>query len=101
MEEMSREMHRHILIEGVTPCVDSGRFAAKRVLGEMCEVGAHAQPHHGTVQVPADAVGAQPGQAYSVHDLLSGAAYTWSEHNYVRLDPKLEPAHVFRVEVIR
>ena len=30
----------HITIEGVTPEVDAGRFAAKRTVGERCQVGA-------------------------------------------------------------
>ena len=33
-------MHEHILIEAVTPCVDNGRYAAKRVVGERCHVTA-------------------------------------------------------------
>jgi len=33
----------------------------------------------------------------TVHDLLSGGTYTWGEHNYVRLDPHDQPAHVLHV----
>jgi starch synthase (maltosyl-transferring) len=33
-------MHRHILIEAITPCVDGGRYAAKGVVGEPCVVEA-------------------------------------------------------------
>src|SRR6266542_2376583 len=33
-------MHRHILIEAVTPCVDGGRYAAKGIVGEPCIVEA-------------------------------------------------------------
>ncbi len=51
-----------------------------------------------TVTVPCDSVGVAPGQAYVVKDLLSGATYTWSERNYVRLDPQVNPAHILRVE---
>ena len=36
----SPESFAHITIEGVTPEVDAGRFAAKRVIGQPCEVGA-------------------------------------------------------------
>jgi starch synthase (maltosyl-transferring) len=43
-------------------------------------------------------VGAQPGQHYQVTDLLTGASYTWSDHNYVRLDPMVQSAHILRVE---
>jgi starch synthase (maltosyl-transferring) len=55
-------------------------------------------PHHCTAFVPADAVGVAPGQSYRVVDLLTGSPYTWSERNYVRLDPLVEPAHILRVE---
>ena len=34
---------------------------------------------------------------FAVHDELTGETYLWGEHNYVRLDPFSEPAHVFRV----
>jgi starch synthase (maltosyl-transferring) len=50
------------------------------------------------VTVPAAAIGVAPGETYRVRDLLTGAVYTWGEHNYVRLDPQIEPAHVLRVE---
>jgi starch synthase (maltosyl-transferring) len=54
--------------------------------------------HACTALVPPDAVGVTPGQSYSVTDLLTGAAYVWSDHNYIRLDPAVEPAHILRVE---
>lgn len=34
---------------------------------------------------------------YAVHDELTGAVYTWGRHNYVRLDPSAEPAHLLTV----
>jgi len=55
-------------------------------------------PHHCTAIVPADAVGAAPGQRFEVTDLLTGAKYDWGESNYVRLEPQIEPAHILRVE---
>jgi starch synthase (maltosyl-transferring) len=55
-------------------------------------------PHHCTAFVPADAIGVAPGQGYAVTDLLTGARYEWSESNYIRLDPQIEPAHLLRVE---
>jgi starch synthase (maltosyl-transferring) len=56
------------------------------------------QWHDCTVTVPADVSGAAPGETYRVTDLLTGAAYTWGGSNYVRLDPRGEPAHILRVE---
>jgi maltose alpha-D-glucosyltransferase/alpha-amylase len=32
-----------------------------------------------------------------VHDVVTGATYDWGAHNYVRLDPFDQPAHVFTV----
>lgn len=55
-------------------------------------------PHHCTAFVPPDLVGVEPGQRYRVSDLLTGASYDWSDRNYVRLDPQIEPAHILRVE---
>ena len=33
----------------------------------------------------------------AVHDELTGETYVWGKDNYVRLDPFVEPAHVFTV----
>jgi starch synthase (maltosyl-transferring) len=55
-------------------------------------------PHHCTVFVPPDAVGVAPGQGYRVTDLITNNSYDWSERNYVRLDPVVEPAHILRVD---
>src|SRR3954452_1668232 len=35
--------------------------------------------------------------AFTVHDELTGNTWTWGEHNYVRLDPYVEPAHILIV----
>jgi starch synthase (maltosyl-transferring) len=32
-----------------------------------------------------------------VHDEITGQTWTWGEHNYVRLDPYTEPAHILTV----
>ena len=58
-------------------------------------------PQIGSATVRPEVVGVSPGQSYGVTDLLTGARYTWSDRNYIRLDPQVEPAHVFRVEVNR
>ena len=50
-----------------------------------------------TVHVDPVAFGLEPGETYEVHDELSGSSWTWGEWNYVRLDPFVEPAHVFVV----
>jgi starch synthase (maltosyl-transferring) len=60
-------------------------------------------PHnvqHGNAWVPAEEIGLKPGARYEVVDLLTGTNYTWSDKNYVRLDPAVEPAHILRFERI-
>ena len=52
------------------------------------------------VHVDVAALGLDPDEAYEVHDELTGQTWTWGEHNYVRLDPFGEPAHVFAVRRI-
>ena len=58
-------------------------------------------PHHtqaGMVDLRLGQLGLDAEQTYQVHDLLSDARYTWSgARNYVELDPRVVPAHVFRV----
>lgn len=54
----------------------------------------------GIVQVPIWQLGLDNSQPYRVHDLLTGAQYTWKgEWNYVELDPYMLPMHLFRIEI--
>jgi starch synthase (maltosyl-transferring) len=56
-------------------------------------------PQETVVHVPIAELGIGEGEPYVVRDLLTGAKYTWrGERNYVRLDPAVEPAHIFVVE---
>ncbi len=59
-------------------------------------------PHNvqaGIVDLQIHELGLDPGRPFLVHDLLTGASYTWHGwRNYVELDPQLIPAHIFRVE---
>jgi starch synthase (maltosyl-transferring) len=58
-------------------------------------------PHHvqsGWVTLDLDALGLDAEQPFQVHDLLTDARYVWNgPRNYVELDPKGVPAHVFSV----
>ncbi|MPZ87960.1 MAG: DUF3416 domain-containing protein [Nitriliruptorales bacterium] len=41
------------------------------------------------------------GEAYEAHDLLTDTVYVWhGQENYVRLDPQVEPAHVFALRAL-
>ena len=39
-----------------------------------------------------------PGQPYEVEDLVTGAQWTWSDHNFVMLDAFTEPVHILHVK---
>jgi starch synthase (maltosyl-transferring) len=54
-------------------------------------------PREATVRLDLPALGFAWGDTVEVHDEITGAAYTWGDANYVRLDPFVEPAHVFTV----
>ncbi|GGF39975.1 alpha-1,4-glucan:maltose-1-phosphate maltosyltransferase 2 [Marmoricola endophyticus] len=50
-----------------------------------------------TVHLDVEALGLEIGETFSVHDELSGETWDWGGHDYVRLDPHDEPAHVLHV----
>jgi starch synthase (maltosyl-transferring) len=55
-----------------------------------------AQEAH--VRLPLELFDLSPEVSYQMHDLLSDARFTWrGESNYVRLDPAVCPAHIFRL----
>nr|VFK27596.1 MAG: alpha-1,4-glucan:maltose-1-phosphate maltosyltransferase [Candidatus Kentron sp. MB]VFK32998.1 MAG: alpha-1,4-glucan:maltose-1-phosphate maltosyltransferase [Candidatus Kentron sp. MB]VFK75688.1 MAG: alpha-1,4-glucan:maltose-1-phosphate maltosyltransferase [Candidatus Kentron sp. MB] len=56
------------------------------------------QAHEANVTLPIRKFGIRPDESYEVHDLLTNARYQWrGETNWVRLDPNVEPAHVFHI----
>ena len=60
----------------------------------------NVDPHgtrEATVHLDMPALGMQWSERFPVLDELTGDSWTWGERNYVRLDPYVEPAHVFTV----
>ncbi|WDG19703.1 DUF3416 domain-containing protein [Microbacterium sp. Clip185] len=51
-----------------------------------------------TVHLDTEAWGIPAGAPYLVEDLVTGATWTWTDHNYVRLDAFREPAHILHVK---
>lgn len=45
--------------------------------------------------------GVEPGTPYEVEDLVTGAQWTWSDHNFVMLDAFTEPVHILHVKESR
>jgi starch synthase (maltosyl-transferring) len=58
-------------------------------------------PHHtqsGWIDLDMGTFGLQPGQAYQLHDVISGAHYLWhGARNFVSLDPLRSPVHVMQL----
>lgn len=42
--------------------------------------------------------GVEPGDPYEVEDLITGARWTWTDHNFVQLDAFTEPVHILHVK---
>lgn len=61
----------------------------------------NVDPHQaqaGYLHVPVEEFGSLEGDVYQVEDLLSGKRFSWAgSRNYVALDPKICPAHIFRL----
>jgi starch synthase (maltosyl-transferring) len=70
-------------------------------LSNVILVVVNLDPHHvqsGWIKIPLKKLKLDESQNFQVHDLLSEARYLWhGETNYVELDPKGIPAHVFRL----
>ncbi|MCR8670904.1 alpha-1,4-glucan--maltose-1-phosphate maltosyltransferase [Agrococcus sp. HG114] len=81
---------------------------SKHVEGRFTESGeddtivvvANVDPHSArqtTVHLDLTKLGLRPGERFEAHDLISGETWTWSDHNFVRLDAFVEPAHIIHV----
>lgn len=53
-----------------------------------------------TIHLDLPAIGIDPETTFTVHDEITGSVWQWGEHNFVRLDPFHEPAHVVSVRSI-
>lgn len=54
--------------------------------------------HSGFLELPLDDFGIPPQQSYQMHDLLADTRFLWhGPRNYVQLDPRTMPAHIFRL----
>jgi len=82
--------------------VDSPHVMAwsKRTDKDVVLVVLNLDPHgerEATVHLDLPALGVGWEDHVLLRDEVTGAEYTWGQANYVRLDPFVEPAHVFTV----
>ncbi len=76
-------------------------FSKSTQEGDTVLVVVNTDPHQlreATVWLDLPALGMDPGADFVVHDEISGQTYRWGQANYVRLDPAVEPAHIFQVK---
>jgi starch synthase (maltosyl-transferring) len=78
---------------------DDQAFVAysKREGDDIVIVVINLDPHatrETTVHLDMPALGMDWHDTFVVHDEITGQSWHWGEHNYVRLDPAHEPAHV-------
>jgi starch synthase (maltosyl-transferring) len=70
-------------------------------LSNILLVVVNLDPHHthtGWLDLPLQLFGLDPNRSYQVHDLLDDARYLWyGSRGYVEINPKVVPAHIFRV----
>jgi starch synthase (maltosyl-transferring) len=57
--------------------------------------------HEGTTDLDLWQLGLEHAGPYEAHDLMTDTTYIWhGPHNYVRLDPHVEPSHVLRLRAL-
>ncbi|GAB3196580.1 alpha-1,4-glucan--maltose-1-phosphate maltosyltransferase [Nocardioides hungaricus] len=77
---------------------------SKRAGGDVVIVVVNVDPHAARetmVHLDMAALGLGEHDSFVVHDEITGADWSWTAHNYVRLDPFHEPAHILAVRRAR
>jgi starch synthase (maltosyl-transferring) len=68
---------------------------------DLLLVAVNLDPHHvqrGWIELPLDAAGLDPSVPYQVDDLLGGGRFLWhGARNFLEIDPRAMPGHVFRL----
>ncbi|MFP5298437.1 MAG: maltotransferase domain-containing protein [Actinomycetota bacterium] len=76
-------------------------FSRSSVDGDTILAIVNLNPFHWeetTVHLDLEAMGVDPYHPFEVRDLVTGENYVWhGPHNYVKLDPHYEPAHIFEI----
>jgi starch synthase (maltosyl-transferring) len=82
-------------------CDDESILVYSKAAGDdLMIIVVNVDPHavrESTVHLDMPALGLDWHDSMTVHDELTGDTWTWGEHNYVRLDPHHQPAHIFTV----
>ena len=94
-EHVALQRLRNITIHGADD--ENVLVFSKEADGDIVIVVINLDPHAAretTVHLNMPALGLEWSDSFVVHDEITGADWTWGEHDFVRLDPHHEPAHV-------
>jgi len=75
-------------------------YSKRDPTGDTVLVVVNLDPHGAretTVRLDMPALGLEWDDTMAVQDVLGGETYVWGQDSYVRLDPFVEPAHLFTV----
>ncbi|CAA9325946.1 MAG: GH13_3 / GH13 [uncultured Nocardioidaceae bacterium] len=95
-----RNLHVHNAEDDAIVAFSKTHFHPDGKPGDTVIAVVNVDPHstrETTVHLDMFALGLDWEDRFVVHDEVTGEDWTWGEHNYVRLDPYHEPAHVLTV----
>jgi starch synthase (maltosyl-transferring) len=91
-----RNLHFHHVDNDAMTCFSKRDPATGDTVLVVCLLDSH-NAHWGNVALDLPALGFEWHERFGVTDEVTGASYDWGQYNAVRLDPHIEPAHIFTV----
>jgi starch synthase (maltosyl-transferring) len=91
-----RNLRFHEVDNGALLCWSKRDPRVDNTVLVVCSFDSHAT-QWGNLTLDMPALGLDWHERMTVTDQITGATYDWGQHNAVRLDPYLEPAHIFTV----
>ncbi|RZU48617.1 alpha-1,4-glucan:maltose-1-phosphate maltosyltransferase [Krasilnikovia cinnamomea] len=92
-----RNLHFHEVDNGSLLCWSKRDPENGNTILAICSFDANnVQWANTTLDMPA--LGMDWHERFTVTDQITGASYEWGQHNAVRIDPYVEPAHIFVVQ---
>ena len=89
-----RNLTFHDIDNGLLLCWSKTDLESGNTVLVICSFDSHdVQWGNTTLNMPA--LGLDWHEQFTVTDQITGATYVWGQHNAVRIDPFVEPAHVF------
>jgi starch synthase (maltosyl-transferring) len=91
-----RNLRFHEIDNGALLCWSKRDPRVDNTVLVVCSFDSHGT-QWGNITLDMPALGLDWHERMTVTDQITGATYDWGQHNAVRLDPYLEPAHIFTV----